>query len=106
MDKIELAKPIAIAGVLCLYFFSLWLGQRLFEAAMRTTPIVNRHAPPPQRFFGSLGFGEGQGSAYLGGAHESGCAITPLNGRRVGHVVTQSVQSLRNALFGTVPHFP
>lgn len=69
---------------------------------MRTTPVVNRHAPPPQRFFGGLGFGKGQGSAYLGGAHESGCAITPLNSRRVGYVVTQSVQSLGNALFAAV----
>ncbi len=40
IDKIELASPMAIAGVLCANFFTHWLKQQPFQATMGTTPVV------------------------------------------------------------------
>jgi hypothetical protein len=65
---------------------------------MRTTPIVNSHAPPTYRLFGAVFASKSRCSAHLGGTHQPGRAITPLDGRCVGDVVAQSVQSLLNPL--------
>ena len=99
MDKIELAKPKAIASVCCSYFFTHRLRQQSLKAAMFTIPVVNRHAPPTHRSFGFAFFGKGQGFAHLGGTHESGRASAPLDSRGVRDIAAQSDQRLLNPLF-------
>lgn len=77
---------------------------------MRTTPIVNGHAPPPHRGFGAFFTGKGQGYirfaqyklVYLSDTHQPRRAVAAFDGRRVGNVVAQSYQSLLNALLATM----
>lgn len=69
---------------------------------MRTTPVVNRHTPPAHGVFRACFAGEGQGLAYLSCAHQPGRPVTTLDGRRVGGMVAQALQSLRNPLLAAI----
>ncbi len=69
---------------------------------MRTTPVVNSHPPPTHRFLGTDFASKGQGFANLSGTHQPGSPVAALDGRGVGDIVAQTLQSQLNPLFAAM----